>query len=79
MLMGGSFDGQYVHQSVDKKLDEHYKVEGFYTVDPIHKCGSGTQDLHLREEKWGKWLVDLTSLVGRAFKIVNYGKEFLHF
>ena len=76
-LMGGSFDGQYFHQSVDKKLDEHYKVKGFYTVDPMHKCG--TQDLHLREEKWAKWLVDLTSLVGRAFKIVNYGKEFLHF
>ena len=74
---GGSFDGQYFHQKVHTKLDEHYAAKGFHTIDPMHRAG--TVDIHLRKEKRFQWLVEMTVLVGQAFKVVNYGKEFQHF
>ena len=71
---GGSFDGQYFHLGVHKLLDTHYGVTGHYDVDPMHRAG--TEDLRLRKAKSFGWIVSLTSHVGRAFKVVNYGKLF---
>ena len=74
---GGSFDGQYFHLGVDKLLDAYYGAHANYDVDPMHRAG--TVDLHLRKETSSAWIVSLTSLVGTAFKLVNYGKMFEHF
>ena len=74
---GGSFDGQYFHLKVDKMLDDHYGVTSHHDVDPMHRAG--TVDLHLRKEKASAWIVNLTLQVGKAFKVVNYGKLFEHF
>ena len=76
-FQGGSFDGQYFHLSVHKLLDEHYGTKSHYDVDPMHRAG--TVDLHLRKDKSSDWIVGMTALIGRAFKIVNYGKLFEHF
>ena len=74
---GASFDGQYFHQKVDKRLDDHFKVKGFYNVDPMH--GAGTGEIHVRKRKTCGWLVELTLHVSASFKSVNFGKEFRHF
>ena len=74
---GGSFDGQYFHLGVDKQLDAHYDVNAHYDVDPMHRAG--TVDLHLRKEKSSTWINAMTAQIGKAFKIVNYGKLFEHF
>ena len=74
---GGSFDGQYFHLGVPKLLDNHYGVKAQYDVDPMHRAG--TVDLHLRKMESSLWIVNLTSLVGQAFKVVNFGKNFEHF
>ena len=71
---GGSFDGQYFHLSVHKMLDEHYGVKAHYDVDPMHR--PGTQDLKLRKEISSGWIVSMTTLIGKGFKTVNYGKLF---
>ena len=33
----------------------------------------------MRKEKSSEWIVKMTSVIGRAFKDVNYGKLFEHF
>ena len=76
-FQGGSFDGQYFHLGVDKLLDSHYGVDAHYDVDPMHRAG--TVDLHLRNEKCSAWIVLMTNQVGKAFKMVNYGKLYEHF
>ena len=71
---GGSFDGQYFHLGVHKLLDSHYGGGGHvhHDVDPMHRAG--TVDLHIRKCKTSEWIVDLASLIGKGFKIVNFGK-----
>ena len=74
---GGAFDYQYFHLGVDKLLDEHYNVKAQYDIDPMHRAG--TEDLKLRKLISATWIVNMTTLIGTAFKCVNYGKLFEHF
>lgn len=72
---GISVDGQYFSLHVPELMDEHYKAVGHHDWDPMHKAG--LRDLKARKES--KWLNDMTDLISRSFKLVNWGKMFEEF
>lgn len=72
---GISVDGQYFSLHVPELMDEHYGAVGHHDWDPMHKAG--LRDLKARKES--KWLNDMTELITRSFKLVNWGKMFEEF
>ena len=72
---GISVDGQYFSLHVPELMDEHYEAVGHHDWDPMHKAG--LRDLKARKES--KWLNDMTELITRSFKLVNWGKMFEEF
>ena len=69
---GISVDGQYFCLHVPELMDEHYDAVGHHDWDPMHKAG--LCDLKARKES--KWLNEVTELITRSFKLVNWGKMF---
>ena len=66
---GISVDGQYFCLHVPELMDEHYNAAGQHDWDPMHKAG--LCDLKARKES--KWLNEMTELITRTFKLVNWG------
>lgn len=84
--LGSSTDGAYHTTHFGDHLDDHYDKKGHHDVDPLHKAG--TQDTHMRMTNKNSplfpgvdfaFLNSLTDVISRAFKLVNFGKEFFHF
>ena len=52
-------------------------IRGNSDWDALHRAG--LQDIHIRKDPAFKWLNDVTNVISKAFKSINWGQAFEHF
>ena len=79
---GCSVDGAYINCHVGDFLNRHYGVQGVTTWDEMHLAGlvdTAMRNPDATHSAKFKWLNDMTLIISKANKFINFGMEFDHF
>ena len=72
----------YAHCKVTEKLEVKYEKKIFFTWDPMHKAALADTELRSGKKEHSKrfeWLVEMTTVIGKAGDLVAWGKGWKQF